>query len=320
MAAMDVELPQDDRVADTREPVHILPYTPREMVWPHPGPVGILMYVGAVSTPIMLTMTLGGVNAVLLWVGVALSAAVVGGAIVLVLRRLWLRMTKTPRSGPAPPSSARLKVMAPLDTFVEAVETAPDTAFEPVVFRLQLPAAFGETAPTGEFVEKPGDRGKKRRHAAAQLIRDRSMIVADVLVGVLAVGAVAVLHRLSHGSWHRGGSPTTVWSAVAIMAVLSALVKPSYLRIAPGVLDVFIYGPLGFGPPRVERFDLRRAKVLVDEKAGWIGITDEARTERRVLFLRRRSAFTLESLAVWTLRAARSKHPAPPLPLDALSG
>jgi hypothetical protein len=59
-----------------------------------------------------------------------------------------------------------------------------------------------------------------------------------------------------------------IWGFIAIVMGsalgLAEFLWPVYLRLAPGRLDLFRYGALGRGDPRVTSYDLRRVGVCVN--------------------------------------------------------
>lgn len=92
---------------------------------------------------------------------------------------------------------------------------------------------------------------------------------------------------------------------------------PTYLRIAPGRLDVICYGFLGRGDPETQTYDLSTAGLVVDarQKRVLIETTDGGRDLIRYGSIRDDLGF-----AKAMLEAARSVGPSPPLPTDALIG
>ncbi len=97
--------------------------------------------------------------------------------------------------------------------------------------------------------------------------RDRAYWLTVLLTGaVVGIGILGV--GLARGSLFFMLSSLHIWGYGGITLVsafgLAELLHPVYLRLAPGRLDLFRYGPFGFGRPRVTTFDLRRVGVCVN--------------------------------------------------------
>lgn len=104
---------------------------------------------------------------------------------------------------------------------------------------------------------------------------------------------------------------------VTIAAVGTLFAFPTYFRIVPGRLDVMQYFALSRSKPSISKFDLRSSRVLVDLNRDVILIEP---SDGPVRILRVGSVVDRIGLARAIFEAARSTHPAPPLPDDALLG
>ncbi len=91
-----------------------------------------------------------------------------------------------------------------------------------------------------------------------------------IICGITCVGALLYIFQLFSGGW--GPMFQTMGFlgyAAAGFAMLSGvvcaeLIFPTYIRLAPGRLDIFRYGFLGSGQPEVTTYDLRRIGLCVD--------------------------------------------------------
>lgn len=112
---------------------------------------------------------------------------------------------------------------------------------------------------------------------------------------------------------------TAIPLLVAGFAAAHVFIWPCYVRVRPGRIDLLEYGVLGTGVPRVRTQSLRDASVLVrlpyevivhtpGEPEGWLYQACAGFREPKFLF------------PASVLAAARSSHPTPPLPDDALMG
>jgi hypothetical protein len=176
----------------------------------------------------------------------------------------------------------------------DAVNAAGDD-FEPLIFRVGR-------------AKSAGGRG----------VRDVLVLVA-MFLGVWA--ALALTTRVFRINAPTIG-PLVAYLSMALVFGVWAFAWPTYLRFVPGRLDVIAYPLLGRGRPRVRSFDLTVWRVLVLAPGGAALIHP---TEKQLLVLDVGPLPPItghEPLAFERaiLIAARSTHPAPPLPEDELIG
>jgi hypothetical protein len=151
-------------------------------------------------------------------------------------------------------------------------------------------------------------------HAAlAVMPSTRTITFSWMAATILGVGLIFGSKPL-FGSGIRG--PFGIWAAYAVVFGAIAWLRPVYFRIVPGRLDVLWYGPFRSKPLRVDRYDLRSSKVLVDlrQKAVVIG---EDNNETDFCFALVRGG---RRLAYMLLLAAISTHEPGPLPDDEMLG
>ncbi|HYE61976.1 MAG TPA: hypothetical protein VD997_08255 [Phycisphaerales bacterium] len=285
--------------------------------WPPGGFADFVLMFGIVGFPIIFGRFLAGQSTSLFWAGVVIGAGGVIAGLVLGWRKLRRRMKETPYRGAlVSTDDARISLQSPDDAVERAALTMVDDPFEPVVVRTLVDPHFGELEADGKQESLPKHKGipKVTQHS------DRGRAWADLLCMLVAMAAVMVMQRVATGSWWKSVRTDAIWTAIAMAGVMAAFAKPTYVRISPGVLDVVLYPALGAGRPVIERYDLRTSRVVIDAKKGWIAVFDQARASRKAVYLRTRWAITRESVGAWVVRAARSKQPTPPLPMDDLIG
>lgn len=121
-----------------------------------------------------------------------------------------------------------------------------------------------------------------------------------------------------------GAAAPFVFMGLMMLAMLPLLwAWPAYIRLAPGRLDVMHYRLLGHGKSHITTYDLRRSRVLVDLKRNVAAIdtgTHPAHAGAAPDVLNIITIRDRVGLAKSIFEAARSTHPTPPLPDDALLG
>jgi hypothetical protein len=243
------------------------------------------------------------------WVFFAFAGLLLGGAFALAGVVLHRTEAKHKAGRTVPDEGARLRVAG--GEAARARALGEPGAFEPVVLRsyygleveLKTPAPKGASQPEAETKTIGGE-----------------WHWSTIVCFALALGGMLLLYYFREGTvvrfqrdWER------VLGAAAVGLTLAALVRPVYVRIAPGVLDVFVYGPLGMGKPRVERYDLRRARVLVDAEADTVRVEVGERATARTIYLHGRLLRGGGPTGPWVLAGAASAAETPALPTDSLS-
>jgi hypothetical protein len=223
-------------------------------------------------------------------------------------RRARRKKAAQTRSDP----SSRLRVIG--DASARILADVDNVAFEPVVMRSVCAVSYG--------VRKDDGSLKTRRRRGALQVRTTlgggpAAWVMGVCCGV-SILAVLGLHLLAFRKEFTFNYFEVI-AGLGLGVCVSAFVRPEYVRLAPGVLDVMRFGVLGLGGATVDRYDLRRARLAVEADRGFVRVDDPDKPGRRVLYVNlgrllgagdaRGRAFML---------AARSTHPTPPLPMDSL--
>lgn len=220
--------------------------------------------------------------------GIALGVAIVwamrrelqGGRWGLVKRKETLPVKTDP--------SRRVQVACP-DRMASQFEQLSGEPFEPRVFQIHL--AMPEQRKTAYWL-----------YAVLSCVVFAMLYWVERLLGV----------RYTVG-------PVKFWAAMSFAALPLAWMWPVYLRIAPGRLDVFKYGFLGRGAPRVKKFDVRVDRVMLDVRSNTIRVVGADEKQSSIINLGMLCPQKVE-IARAVIEAAISEHPTPPLPDDALVG
>jgi hypothetical protein len=213
----------------------------------------------------------------------------------------WFR-SRTPRVGEASGrlsadfrEDARIRVVGP-EQRVRAVlaSVTKDAAFEPVIQRLVL----------GHAYDISKDKGTKHQTNWFTTSKPEGTWATDgwawqaIVIGSAVAGGAYVGLRGVMGSWPRL-DVFLIWALLGGALVVVSLAKPTYVRIAPGVLDIQEGGWLGIGPLRTTRYDLRRARIYIDLKQGVARIEDDARADRKAVCIRPAAVQPPRSPAWW---------------------
>lgn len=292
----------------------------KEDPWPNSGP---LPYFAAAGLVILL---LGVSLAVARRAGVPVSAlevsqiavgvmglGVAAWAIVRAVKRSRARKAAGPEEHSDP--TVRLQAIGDPKQIEDLLREVANVSFEPVVMRCVYALSRGERTPDGKVAVR---RGLKRgRVKTSQLVPTRSRVALGVCAatGVLTLMAFHVLFM--DGKFNV--NYFEVIAAMVVSAGVAAFVCPTYVRVAPGVLDVFHFGILGTGEPEVVRYDLRKAKVHVHVPNKFVRIEFPDRPDHLTLYLDlRRLLGGVGPKGRAFLLAAMSTHPTPPMPADRL--
>jgi hypothetical protein len=164
------------------------------------------------------------------------------------------------------------------------------TGFEPAIFRITF------------AVEPKGRSGLK--------------------FAVLSVAGIAVIifvEEFLTGTGKLGSTP--LYLGLAVGRFSRPFIWPTYLRLAPGRLDVLQYAFLGIGRPRLRTYDLRTCRICLQTYGTLALFPPDAETGE---LLPAASGIWFEPEPMiferTILRAALTSAPAAPLPDDALTG
>ncbi|MBS0195777.1 MAG: hypothetical protein JSR77_03375 [Planctomycetes bacterium] len=301
------------------EPIHVA-FKHNELIMAAAGPM-VYMWAGLVMVCILVLETIAmsirvpTPIAVGLAVGIGLIA--IAFAFIMIrrsLRRRWARS----RDGLVSDASYRLRLVGDGEQTARLVEDLPDAPFEPVVFFSWCGISYTAPGIDRSGKKADGSAAPKNKLVLPDMTNTRRWVTA--IIGILSGFGFLVFQRLVLHSKESFG-PLPFFAGFAIAGAISAWITPTYIRIAPGVLDVLRFGYLEKGTPRFERWDLRRGEVLADARGGLVRVWDDAREGSRGLMLKSgQLSCRSETLIKSIFRAARSRHETPPLPEDALVG
>jgi hypothetical protein len=164
-------------------------------------------------------------------------------------------------------------------------------------------------------------------HYVPGVMRGKAWVIVTSYILLSCVAAWAILSLQSGAdffSWRPltaagpgGVTPFHFWAGMAVAILPYLFLWPAYLRMSPGRVDILEYGLLGSGAPRVRHIDLRGAKVLV--MSSMRGIVIEP-PDGPPLVVQCGTTLRWHELVRALFNAARSKHPTPAMPDDALVG
>lgn len=197
-------------------------------------------------------------------------------------------------------ATTRLRLIGRREDALDLLARVEDVPFEPMV-KMSLG--------TITFVNDP------RPQPGAGFL---SRYGVRVLMFVVAYALVAGMNWTVTRQWNY---PTSfdIWASMALGIAGCALAEPRYVRLAPGVLDVFWYPPLGRGTPRVRRFNLATAVITLRLVDSAVIVRDPA-DDFTIVISHRAWWARWPELPERLLAAATTSHPTPPMPQDELSG
>jgi len=225
------------------------------------------------------------------------------------------------RDGITSDATFRLRVIgegASVNALVQQAEAVATTFSEPFVVRSLL--ALSMVPDDAPAQKKNGSPKVRERGSQPTSDLSNGQRAFGIFAAVLLAAAFYFVPRwvlridLSFGIFQTA-------TAVIGAALLLTVVSPTYIRISPGTLDLLRFGWEPRTHLRFERFDLRRASILIDTRRAVIRICDESRASRRTLVIRTRLiAARPGTLELAVLNAARCTEPSPPLPESSLAG
>lgn len=252
--------------------------------------------------PMAITIATVGV-AVGLWYGIRAWHRSVAG---------WKRARDATRSDP----SFRIRVIGEGADTSRLVADLPDVPFEPVVGFAWFAAAYVSDQRASSATSS--DPKQSPLKALSEMTHPQKWLIACLTIIFIVAIFTAQWHIL--GSRQAFG-PLQFWAGFGLASIAAAFLTPTYVRVAPGSLDILRFGWRPKGLPAYEHWDLRECRVLVDTRLKRARITGPGIGPRRDVVI---SLFQIaggqRTVARAILRAARTRHPTPPLPTDALVG
>jgi hypothetical protein len=299
--------------------VHVATTEGPSEAWPRPDPFMVFAVAGLVILAIWVVLASTSMLGIRLPPGpmfVVLIGVFALVGLYSIIRAVRRRRSRAQAERRESDPTSRLRVIGVPAEVEPLTRDLANVTFEPVVMR----SVYATSQPSKK---KDGTVRTRRRRGRTYLRTCAGPMVSRVTLGIcmglgaaLAVAAHFVLfdRRFTFNYFE-------VMAGMGLGVCAAAFVRPVYLRLAPGVLDVFHYGPLGSGTPRVDRYDLRTARVAVHLDHGYVRVEDANDASRPVLFVRlNRLMGAGTPRARHFLQAAYTTHPTPPLPMDALDG
>lgn len=237
----------------------------------------------------------------------AVAGSVIGAGVAGIIGvAVWLVWTHGRRSGrPAARTvdpAVRVRAVtlrAETERHLHAIEREPGDAIEPVIFRVW----------SGTLSE-----ARARWHA---------WLCFTAIFAALAVGS-----QVLTGRW-LGGRGLQLWLTLVLAELAMAFVFPTYVRIAPGRIDIFRF-PWVRGQPEVATYDARSIGLLLDYRRHVVELSTERSGEGVAL---RAARGWPPAASFWTgightgrerldavLRAALTSAPTPTMPERELTG
>jgi hypothetical protein len=208
----------------------------------------------------------------------------------------------------------RLRVIGSKAITTAWAEEPPINEFEPVIVRAWHGVTWERTPPERDA----SGRIEKQFGGKPTIEPDPARLISMLVLIAVCIGAVHLVRTQLLAT----GVNTMMfeaWCGAGIALAVSGWIFPVYIRTAPGVLDVFQFGPLGLGTPQVARYNLRTAGVVV-ATGGSVRVQDESRPSGKVVFIDSRGVLgDRPAFARAVLDAARSSASTPALPMDALT-
>jgi hypothetical protein len=206
--------------------------------------------------------------------------------VVLSIRSKRAKDPNSPKMLPNPSPACRINCVMP-QTQLAAYGSLEDMQFEPAV----------------------------QRSFSYRYLRPFMKVAAWTCFAISAVVIHYVALRIGWSSNWVNSINYVFYIGLPVSFVFVAWMCPTYLRIVPGRLDVMHLSNFG-GEARIERWDLRRARILIDMSKGVVFIDERDRHGEVCLF----DVSRPRRLVYCLLLGAISTHEPPPLPDDELVG
>lgn len=215
-------------------------------------------------------------------------------------------------------SSYRLRIIGHPSSTQAATSPFDDEPFEPIILRsyfaitfVDEPQGLPKITKFGKFLEA---RSFKTRFDHGQYA---AIIHTFCLLSAIAI--VAIYHYTLFGDFYT----ITLLHPFGIMCLhvlIYSLIRPTYIRISPGALDVIYFPALWLKSHRIDRYNLQTSSIIIDLVNPMVLIHDPSRSDRKTIFITSIGLLPRTNLPRNLFAAARSTHPTPPLPADALTG
>lgn len=248
--------------------------------------------------------------------GIAVATVGLGFAVWAITRAVRRRRLRNDKSAPVSDPTHRLRAIGIPPKLARVTDALENVSFEPVVYRTVHGVEYAKLNKDGAVDTKKTRKGLVIRTEESKRTGDRWTNGLSIALGIIIVVAI----HFTVTGYSRKSAPNyfEIMGGVALGMGIAAFLRPTYIRVAPGVLDIFRYGFLGSGVPDVERYDLRTARILIDTEERLIRIEDTAAPKPRIAFIRANRLLGGDLPERAILMAAFSTHPTPEMPQDEL--
>jgi hypothetical protein len=229
------------------------------------------------------------------------------------------------RDGEQSNPSIRLRLVGPghtVNALAEGIDAKQGGWSEPTVFRaITAIKVLSSSKVSPSAYAKPNPRlyGKLPKLTGSSRWSGAQWGVFAVLFLLTLAAYASFSYFVLHDGYNI--SFLNILGSGAVAYYVMSHLTPTYVRVAPGILDILKFGWLTANDQRCIRIDLRRARVLADAGAQSVIVYDDAGTVPDGYILRAQALNTdFAELAGAILHAARTDQPVPELPKDALTG
>jgi hypothetical protein len=286
--------------------------------WGLVGPFAAFATIGLFVQPVLALLAKTGFPGWLMW---AVAGVLVAG-VVIVGARLLRSRGRIPRSGRGSGGQkvssgavrlGRITLVGSSQDLSRSITLAKvDEAFEPIVLR-----SWSNHQSFRMGQAEPGRHQKIESHSGDSDPRARKATFAIVVVAL--IGKVVFFH---YRGLTLGGRTAPQFyeymGAVAAAKLVVGWLRPKYIRLAPGRVDVMQWSFLGLGKPVCRCFDLKSAELVIMPKARIARIHDAKQEDPYLTIRWFPDEIDGRHLAASLVQAARSRYPTPPLSTESL--
>lgn len=294
-----------------------------DAIWPGRSVLFVFAAIAAIFALVALVawfiMRIPGVPRTPAIIAVAVASAAIG---FWQLAKVIKKARKNATFPPVPSdTSYRLRIIGPPPLTQSAIDPFNNDPFEPIILRSYFAVSFFDESKPLPAINKKSKYNKyiKVRYAKTKMDLGEHAAYIHTLCALAAIAIVALYQYSIVGNFKFISTPH-VFGIMGLHALIFSLIRPTYIRIAPGALDVLYFPALWFKSHRTDRYNLTIASIAIDLKTKMVMIHDPSRPDRKTLAITLNALLPRTNLPRDLLAAARSTHPTPPLPSDALTG
>lgn len=322
-------LPTDSSPLSTHPPtldpqkhnqVHQATQLEDKAIWPAHNVLFVFALIAAIFALVAIVawiiMRIPGLPRIPSLIVVAIISAGIG---LWQLTKVIAKARKAAKTPPIPSdTSYRLRIIGPPALTESAIAPFNDDPFEPIILRSYFAVSFVDEKHQLPALKKY-DKPPKVRYLKTKVDHGQHAAYIHTFCALVALAIVALFHYSLFKNLKLISAPH-IWAIMGLHALIFSLIRPTYIRIAPGALDVLYFPALWFKSHRTDRYNLTTSSIAIDLKSNVIMIHDPSRPDRKTLSITLTALLPRTNLPRDLLAAARSTHPTPPLPTDALTG